>query len=292
MGLKLKKIKISTDTVTHAARVFTENPSKVTARAAARASRRLGRNLQRQAEEARRRAEAAAEAAKRKAEEEAAATAAELEKKAREAEEAAKAKAAAELEAAAKELKEKTEALIKNQVNNAFSNLDQNIGALSEQGKQLVSKLEELRDLTDLNKLKAEVLNRAEQLGEEYLKEKLAPIENQLSIVAIPDLELNLDKSTLLVQLNIYFMLPDDRDKSTFEFAIASINSEVSQSITQITAPSVSAKFVFNPERISGLIKNEIESQKDKLVQMFFEMFFSEYLTVFKKIQEAIPDLF
>lgn len=280
-----RSLKISTDVVTHAAQNLVQSTDDAAAKAASRAAARAARIAEREARRAIREAEKRAELeAKRIAEE--------LEKKAREAEEAAKAQAAAQLEAAAKELRESTEALIKNQVNSALSNINQNLEGLNEQGKQLVAKLQELRDLTDLDKLKAEVLNRAEELGEEYLKEKLAPIESQLSISAIPDLELNLDKATLLVQLNIYFLLPEDKDKSTSEFAIASINSEISQSISQLTAPSVSAKFNFNKERISDVIQNKIESEKDKLVQMFFEMFFSEYLTVFKKIQEVLPDLF
>lgn len=274
-----RSLKISTDVVTHAAKNLVQSTNDAAAKAASRAAARAARIAEREARRAIREAEERAELeAKRIAEE--------LEKKAREAEEAAKAQAAAQLEAAAKELRERTEALIKNQVNSALSNINQNLEGLNEQGKQLVAKLQELRDLTDLDKLKAEVLNRAEELGEEYLKEKLAPIESQLSISAIPDLELNLDKATLLVQLNIYFLLPEDKDKSTSEFAIASINSEISQSISQLTAPSVSAKFNFNKERISDVIQNKIESEKDQLVQMFFEMFFSEYLTVFKKYKK------
>lgn len=261
-----RSLKISTDVVTHAAKNLVQSTNDAAAKAASRAAARAARIAEREARRAIREAEERAELeAKRIAEE--------LEKKAREAEEAAKAQAAAQLEAAAKELRERTEALIKNQVNSALSNINQNLEGLNEQGKQLVAKLQELRDLTDLDKLKAEVLNRAEELGEEYLKEKLAPIESQLSISAIPDLELNLDKATLLVQLNIYFLLPEDKDKSTSEFAIASINSEISQSISQLTAPSVSAKFNFNKERISDVIQNKIESEKDQLVQMFLKCF-------------------
>ncbi|RAS89616.1 hypothetical protein A3863_10375 [Priestia endophytica] len=224
-----------------------------------------------------------------------------LEEETRRAMEEAARKVTEEAEAAARALKEQANRVIIDQVNNAINSFSQNISSeitnLSETGKQLVNKIEEakeelekLQELFDLNKLKQKILEKAEELSEEYLKSKLTAFD-QLKLSAVPDVELELDNSSLKVDLYIYLLPLEYKGQTPQTDSFVTIESHLVQSITVLKVPDVNAKLKFNQENVENDIKERIESEKDKLIQAFFATFFSEYVAVFNQLKKYLPEL-
>ncbi|EHN13392.1 hypothetical protein [Clostridium sporogenes] len=270
-----------------AAKKRAEEEAKAAAEAAAKAARRAEEEARKVAEEElKRQAEAVAEAARR-AEEEA-------KKAAKRAEEEAILRA----EQAAKALQEEANKLISDKVNSAIGSFVQqakdigdNAQELAKQIEEVQKELESLKELANINKLKEKILEKAEELSEEYLKSKLEPFQEQINLITIPDVELNLSDTTLNIDLLIYFLLPEDEEKASRESAIATITTNLKQNITKLKLPNVSANLNINKDGIQDVIEKRIEEEKNKLIQAFFATFFSEYVTVFNKLKQYLPEL-
>ncbi|WP_434297742.1 hypothetical protein [Clostridium sporogenes] len=270
-----------------AAKKRAEEEAKAAAEAAAKAARRAEEEARKVAEEElKRQAEAVAEAARR-AEEEA-------KKAAKRAEEEAILRA----EQAAKALQEEANKLISDKVNSAIGSFVQqakdigdNAQALAKQIEEVQKELESLKELANINKLKEKILEKAEGLSEEYLKSKLEPFQEQINLITIPDVELNLSDTTLNIDLLIYFLLPEDEEKASRESAIATITTNLKQNITKLKLPNVSANLNINKDGIQDVIEKRIEEEKNKLIQAFFATFFSEYVAVFNKLKQYLPEL-
>lgn len=289
-----KKIKKAADKASEkakeaaeAAKKRAEEEAKAAAEAAAKAARRAEEEARKVAEEElKRQAEAVAEAARR-AEEEA-------KKAAKRAEEEAILRA----EQAAKALQEEANKLISDKVNSAIGSFVQqakdigdNAQALAKQIEEVQKELESLKELANINKLKEKILEKAEELSEEYLKSKLEPFQEQINLITIPDVELNLSDTTLNIDLLIYFLLPEDEEKASRESAIATITTNLKQNITKLKLPNVSANLNINKDGIQDVIEKRIEEEKNKLIQAFFATFFSEYVAVFNKLKQYLPEL-
>lgn len=270
-----------------AAKKGAEEEAKAAAEAAAKAARRAEEEARKVAEEElKRQAEAVAEAARR-AEEEA-------KKAAKRAEEEAILRA----EQAAKALQEEANKLISDKVNSAIGSFVQqakdigdNAQELAKQIEEVQKELESLKELANINKLKEKILEKAEELSEEYLKSKLEPFQEQINLITIPDVELNLSDTTLNIDLLIYFLLPEDEEKASRESAIATITTNLKQNITKLKLPNVSANLNINKDGIQDVIEKRIEEEKNKLIQAFFATFFSEYVAVFNKLKQYLPEL-
>lgn len=259
-----------------AAKKRAEEEAKVAAEAAAKAARRAEEEARKVAEEElKRQAEAVAEAARRAEEE-----------------------AILRAEQAAKALQEEANKLISDKVNSAIGSFVQqakdigdNAQELAKQIEEVQKELESLKELANINKLKEKILEKAEKLSEEYLKSKLEPFQEQINLITIPDVELNLSDTTLNIDLLIYFLLPEDEEKASRESAIATITTNLKQNITKLKLPNVSANLNINKDGIQDVIEKRIEEEKNKLIQAFFATFFSEYVAVFNKLKQYLPEL-
>ena len=201
-------------------------------------------------------------------------------------------------EQAAKALQEEANKLISDKVNSAIGSFVQqakdigdNAQALAKQIEEVQKELESLKELANINKLKEKILEKAEELSEEYLKSKLEPFQEQINLITIPDVELNLSDTTLNIDLLIYFLLPEDEEKASRESAIATITTNLKQNITKLKLPNVSANLNINKDGIQDVIEKRIEEEKNKLIQAFFATFFSEYVAVFNKLKQYLPEL-
>ncbi|HBJ2611868.1 TPA: hypothetical protein LA742_000268 [Clostridium botulinum] len=201
-------------------------------------------------------------------------------------------------EQAAKALQEEVNKLISDKVNSAIGSFVQqakdigdNAQALAKQIEEVQKELESLKELANINKLKEKILEKAEELSEEYLKSKLEPFQEQINLITIPDVELNLSDTTLNIDLLIYFLLPEDEEKASRESTIATITTNLKQNITKLKLPNVSANLNINKDGIQDVIEKRIEEEKNKLIQAFFATFFSEYVAVFNKLKQYLPEL-
>ncbi|WP_336974952.1 hypothetical protein [Bacillus thuringiensis] len=300
MGLKIKKIKISASDALNKANEATaalERAAREEAERAAREAERAAREAEKAAreaaeaaaaEEAKRQAEAIAVAAKKAEEEaaraaEAARTAAEEEAK-RTAEEAAK---------AAEALKQQTEAFARDQIKKAVDSLVSEATTLSAGAQEFVKQIKEqvqnLVDLANIDALKRKLLDKAEELSEEYLKTKIQPLAEQIQLAAVPKVKLDLPNMEIKMDLFIFLLLLDDKEKEPSQNAIGVLTTQLEQSITKLEVPDVHVQFDLNKDKIENVIKDKIESEKDRLIKAFLMTFFSDYVAVFDVIMKYLP---
>ncbi|PFB77479.1 hypothetical protein CN283_29685 [Bacillus thuringiensis] len=303
MGFKIKKIKISANDALKKANEATaalERAAREEAERAAREAERAAREAEKAAreaaeeaaaaaaEEAKKQAEAIAAAAKKAEEEaaraaEAARTAAEEEAK-RIAEEAAK---------AAEALKQQTEDFARDQIKKAVDSLVSEATTMSAGAQEFVKQIKEqvqnLVDLANIDALKRKLLDKAEELSEEYLKTKIQPLAEQIQLAAVPKVKLDLPHTEIKMDLFIFLLLLDDKEKEPSQNAIGVLTTQLEQSITKLEVPDVHVQFDLNKDKIKNVIKDKIESEKDRLVKAFLMTFFSDYVAVFDVIMKYLP---
>ncbi|WP_242272962.1 cell envelope integrity protein TolA [Bacillus cereus group sp. BfR-BA-01538] len=300
MGLSIKKVtraaSTAVDRVAEAAAAVERAAREEAARAAERAAaeaKEAAEELARQVEEeAKRQAEALAEQA-RKTEEEA--------RKAVEAIKAAQAEAERlALETAQKaveELKKQAETVVKDHINQTLNSVVGDIESFTDKGqmfvKQIQNEIQNLIELANIDALKRKLLDKAEQLSEEYLTNKIQPLAQSIQLAAVPDVKLDLQETEIRVELYIYFLLLDDKDKDPGANAIAVLTTNLQQTITKLTVPDVQAQFTFNKDKLEASlqekIQKRIEKEKDELIKGFLKSFFSDYVAVFEKIMAYLP---
>lgn len=282
--------------------------------AAEKAEEEARQAAEKAAEEARKQAEEvqkAAEELARQAEEEAKRQAEELVEQARKAEEEAK-KAAEAIKAAeeeamrlaieeaqkvAEELKKQAEAVVKDQIQQTLNSVVGDVEKFPEEGqkfvKQIQDEIQNLIELANIDALKRKLLDKAEQLSEEYLTNKIQPLVEAIQLAAVPDVKLDLQTTEITVEVYIYFLLLDDKDKDAGTNAIAVLTTDLKQDITTLKAPDVHVQFTLNKDRLEArlqeIIQEKIEKEKNKLIKGFLESFFSDYVVVFEKIINYLP---
>lgn len=280
-----------------AERAAREEAARAAARAAAEAeaaAKELARqNLARQAEEElKRQAEALAEQARQA--EEAAKKAAEAIKAAKEEAERLAVEAAKK---AAEELQKQAEAVVKNQIQQTLNSVVGDIEQFTEAGKEFVEQLQDeiqnLIELANIDALKRKLLSKAEELSEEYLNGKVQPLAESIQLGAISDVKLDLLTTEIKVNVYIYFMLLENKEKDPVGNAIGVLTTELQQSITKLSVPNVQVQFTFNKDRLEanlqGMIQEKIEKEKEALIKGFLMAFFSDYVAVFEKIMSYLP---
>ncbi|PGN42315.1 hypothetical protein [Bacillus thuringiensis] len=314
MGFKIKKIKISANDALKKANEATaalERAAREEAERAAREAERAAREAEKAAREA---AEEAEKAAREAAEEAAAAAAAEAKKQAeaiaaaakKAEEEAARAaeaaRTAAEEEAkriaeeaakAAEALKQQTEDFARDQIKKAVDSLVSEATTMSAGAQEFVKQIKEqvqnLVDLANIDALKRKLLDKAEELSEEYLKTKIQPLAEQIQLAAVPKVKLDLPHTEIKMDLFIFLLLLDDKEKEPSQNAIGVLTTQLEQSITKLEVPDVHVQFDLNKDKIENVIKDKIESEKDRLVKAFLMTFFSDYVAVFDVIMKYLP---
>lgn len=266
------------------------------------------------AEEARKQAEEvqkAAEELARQTEEEAKRQAEMLAEQARKAEEEAK-KAAEALKAAeeeairlaieeaqkvADELKKQAEAVVKDQIQRTLNSVVGDVEKFTEEGRKFVKQIQDeinnLIELANIDALKRKLLDKAEQLSEKYLTNKTQAIAEAIQLAVVPDVKLGLETTEIRVEVFIYFVMLDDKDKDPGTNAIAVLTTDLKQNITTLKAPDVHIQFTLNKDRLEDrlreIIEEKIEKEKNKLIKEFLESFFSDYVVVFEKIINYLP---
>ncbi|PEC70915.1 hypothetical protein COK59_16090 [Bacillus thuringiensis] len=215
-----------------------------------------------------------------------------LEREQREAQEKLKREAEEAVAAAAATLKKQTEDIAKEQIKNAVESLTSETTSMTAEAqkfvKQIQNQLQDLMDLANIEAAKRKLLDKAEELSEEYLSTKVKPLAEQLQLAGIPDIKLDLVNTEIKMDLFIYFLLLDDKDKEPSQNAIGTLSTHLEQSITKLEVPDVNVKFAFNEGNINNIIKEKIESEKDQLIKAFLMQFFSDYVAVFDVIMKYL----
>ncbi|MFC4304557.1 hypothetical protein [Cohnella boryungensis] len=293
MGLSIKKIRKAAsraaDKIGEAA-AATESAARAAAAKAAEdaanEAKRAAEEVAKQAEaELKRQTEALAEQAR--IAEEAARKAAE--EQARQAIEAA--------QKAAAELNRQAENLVKEQITSALGSVVANVQDFTEAGqvfvKQIQSEIQNLIELANIDALKRKLLQKAEQLSEEYLKNKIEPIAEAIALTSVPDVKLDLSTTSIKIEVFIYFLLQQDKASDPSTNAIAVLTTDLEQDITKLAPPEVDVQFNFNKDKLEAelrdRIQEKIEKEKNNLIQGFLKSFFSDYFAVFDKILKLIP---
>lgn len=147
-----------------------------------------------------------------------------------------------------------------------------------------------LNELLNIKKLIQKILDQAETMLEDYLREKLCFLKTVES-KGEPDIEISLDDTTLQFEMYIYVV----KDCYTGVDYKGECYLELSLNIEQdITTPKPKADFKmkFYDERIKADLKERLEKkmneEKDKLAEELVTALFSDYLTVFKQFKEYL----
>ncbi|WP_156153446.1 hypothetical protein [Domibacillus robiginosus] len=292
------------------------------AAAAAEAERRLREEAAAAAAEAERRlreeaAAAAAEAERRLREEAAAvaaAAAAEAERRLREEVAAAAAAAAAEAERRLREEVTRGVNEAKNRIQDAINSGADSLNPqdvakvlehfkehipleITEKGKEYVAKLDEvknklqeLQSALDINTIKREILHKAEEFCEAYLKEKLGFLPS-ISLKGIPKVKLDFNGQEITADIKV-FIMPSDREESEYESQwLVSLNVNITQDVTKLEVP----EFVLNIEpnrdwaqdRLEE-IRQQLENKKDELIAQLIASILQDYMPPLRALNEAI----
>lgn len=198
---------------------------------------------------------------------------------------------------AAEKLQRQTDNLVREQVSGALNSVVGNIYEFTEAGqafvKQIEAEIQNLIELANIDALKRKLLQKAEELSEEYLRNKIGPIVESISLAVVPDVKLDLSTSSIKIEVFVYFLLLQDKDSDPGSHAIALLNTELEQEITKLSAPDVDPQFDFNQDKLEAEVRNQIvkkiAKEKGKLIQGFLKSFFSDYFAVFDKIINLLP---
>lgn len=287
IGASVRSVTVAATNVSNAIDVNAEAIKRATLEAE-REARKLKEEAERiREEELERQAQAVAEQARRIAEERA------LEEQRRLAE---------ELERQANALKESAKRLLEEKVTNAYNTALADIGnnisdaqkAYIEKVKEVGDQLKNLEEMLDIDKLKAQILKKAEEMCEEYLKEKLTFFES-LNIKGIPDVILKLNNKDLNVNVNIYFVLLNYNGNNPPNDCFSDIKVSLVQAITTLTAPDIDAELRFYPERVRDEIirqvRQQIEARKNEIIQELLKSLFSDYIQIFNVFKRALDGI-
>lgn len=174
------------------------------------------------------------------------------------------------------------------EINNAFDEVKNSVPNPSDEAKKMLNKLEELRqqikDFLDVKGLLEKAIKEAERLCEEYLKSKLIPIEQAIPVKSFPEVELTLNESSIKCDVVVYFVEANYTGDKPQEDFLAKISASIEQSITNLSLPTILVDSTLG--NIEDRIKNEIESQKQALIEGMLAALFGDYLMVFNKFKD------
>ncbi|MDZ5723206.1 hypothetical protein U1F82_18905, partial [Bacillus sp. SXabc123] len=206
-----------------------------------------------------------------------------------------------EAEQLVNQAKEQANASIKAAVDNVVagimqSELGQIAKELGQKLDQIKQDLDNLKELTDLSKLKERALDEAEKFSEGYLQAKVDTLElNELGLKATPDVEFSLSGYTLHCVVNFYLLEESDNTDKLQEDYLVLLSITFDYDIAQsFNFEKVKNSVVFNYNVKKDEIKERIESylvkQKDKLIEMAIQAYFSDIFALFKKVKQYLPN--
>lgn len=196
---------------------------------------------------------------------------------------------------AKKEVKSTADELARNIAEEASKYLGdiKEISELKTLADNLQEELKKLKEMSDIDKVLEKMINKGEELGENYLKTKLTPIED-LGFAVEPDLELNLEnKRSLKLELFIYCIYKDlgqvdDRSKSHLILSVNLVYDILQPLNIRKTLESVKFDIKFNEDSIKQAVEARIQSEQEKLLESFIKEFFSEYLNIFDALKKIL----
>ncbi|HFR4221497.1 hypothetical protein [Bacillus sp. A260] len=188
----------------------------------------------------------------------------------------------------AEKLKKAAEDKIRKSVDDAFNNIKNQFPDINQEKQNMLNKLEEIKnqftDFLNVNTLIEKAINEAEKLCEEYLKSKLSSIEQAIPVISYPDVELQLNGKTLHCNVLVYFVEANYQGNAPQNDFIVKIEVTLEQSISNLSPPDITVEPQFG--NVDDRIRQEIENQKQALIQGMITALFSDYLTVFNKFRE------
>ncbi|TKI54925.1 hypothetical protein E8L90_05390 [Brevibacillus antibioticus] len=160
--------------------------------------------------------------------------------------------------------------------------------------KEVIEKIKELQEMFDIEKVKAEILNKAEELCEGYLREKLAFLAD-LNVKGVPDVEISLSGTVIKFEMYIYIIFIDDDEGTAKDKYFALLAVQLEEDISHPTTPSPTVEPSYILERVSEEIRErvdeELRREKDAIIELLLKTFFSDYIGVFNKIKPYLDAL-
>ncbi|WP_339200420.1 hypothetical protein MKY24_16730 [Paenibacillus sp. FSL P2-0322] len=168
---------------------------------------------------------------------------------------------------------------------------------ITEKGKEYVAKIEEIKqqiaqiqDALDIDKLKRDVLRKAEEFCEEYLKEKLSFL-TAIELKGVPQVHLDFDGKQISAEINVFVLLKDTEESELEQGWLARLSVHAVQEIGKLVLPDFQMKIEPNENFLKDKfeeIKKEIEAKKEELIAQLIMDILQDYLPPLRALNEVI----
>ncbi|MGN4253363.1 hypothetical protein ACTFO4_06590 [Bacillus cereus group sp. MYBKT14-1] len=167
---------------------------------------------------------------------------------------------------------------------------------ITEQGQQYVAAIEELKekfkelqDQLDIEKIKREILGKAEEFCEAYLREKVS-LPEDLPIKTHPRVILDFDLSWIDIKIEIFVMKQEDPDKSFKEKYLVAGDIHYKQMFNEpLQVPDFGTQT--NPNLVQNemdRIKDEIDKQKERIIAELVASIMGDYVPPLKMLSKYL----
>ncbi|MEK4412506.1 hypothetical protein MHB59_28635 [Bacillus sp. FSL L8-0642] len=155
--------------------------------------------------------------------------------------------------------------------------------------EELREKYKELKGQLDIKQIKREILGKAEEYCEAYLREKVS-LPEDLPIKTRPRVILDFDPSWIKIKIEIFVMKQEDHDNSYKDKYLVSGNIHYKQFFNEpLDIPDFETET--NPNLVQNefdRIKEEIDKQKEKIIAQLVKSIMEDYVPPLKLLNDYL----
>ncbi|PED17202.1 hypothetical protein [Bacillus toyonensis] len=168
---------------------------------------------------------------------------------------------------------------------------------ISKEGQRYIDEINELRkeyeqlsNQLNISKIKRDILTKAEQFCEAYIKEKVS-LPKDFPMKIFPKVHLDCDLNQISIELDLYVLRQEDDEETYEETYLISATFLLKQKFNEsIQTPD----FVVEPnpnlaQNELDIIKKQIEDQKEIIVTQLIESIISDYVPPLRLLKDYLP---
>ncbi|MED3476508.1 hypothetical protein P4520_17485 [Bacillus thuringiensis] len=168
---------------------------------------------------------------------------------------------------------------------------------ISEQGRQYIEAIEKikeeynkLKEQLDINKIKRDILTKAEEFCEAYLKEKVS-LPEDFPIKIYPKVHLDFNMKRISIEIALYVMKQEDDEKTYRKTYLVAATFLIRQNLNEsIQTPDFDVEP--NPDLVQNEVDKiikEIKDQEEIIVKKLIASVMSDYLPPLMLLKNYLP---